>query len=203
MAEPIVRVLYARGAFAATGGTPLVASVLAVFGLGLPAFVLTKAFTPGFFAREDTRTPMIFAAISVAINIVTALILFPEIGAPGIAVASAIAGWVNCILLFATLWRRGQWGNDRALLLRIPRLVAAAIVMAVAARYAIDHHLAGWFLPSQPTHVQAVALMGVVLVSMIVYFAIAFGTGGASLGMLRRNLRRGGGAPAPAPGDDA
>ena len=58
MSEPIVRVLYERGAFAATNGTPTVSAVLAIFGLGLPAFVLIKAFTPGYFAREDTRTPM-------------------------------------------------------------------------------------------------------------------------------------------------
>ena len=44
-------------------------AILAIFGLGLPAFVLIKAFTPGYFAREDTRTPMIFAAISVAVNV--------------------------------------------------------------------------------------------------------------------------------------
>ena len=69
MSEPIVRVLYERGAFAANGTTPTVAAILAIFGLGLPAFVLIKAFTPGYFAREDTRTPMIFAAISVAVNV--------------------------------------------------------------------------------------------------------------------------------------
>ncbi|HEV7417836.1 MAG TPA: murein biosynthesis integral membrane protein MurJ, partial [Tianweitania sediminis] len=52
LAEPVVRVLYERGAFAANGSTPLVAAVLAIFALGLPAFVLIKAFTPGYFARE-------------------------------------------------------------------------------------------------------------------------------------------------------
>ena len=80
MSEPIVRVLYERGAFAATNSTPIVSAVLAIFGLGLPAFVLIKAFTPGYFAREDTRTPMYFAAISVAVNVSVALTLFPTIG---------------------------------------------------------------------------------------------------------------------------
>jgi putative peptidoglycan lipid II flippase len=59
MAEPIVRVLYERGAVRRHNSTPTVASILAIFALGLPAFVLIKAFTPGYFAREDTRTPMI------------------------------------------------------------------------------------------------------------------------------------------------
>ena len=73
MSEPIVRVLYERGQFAADGSTPVVAAILAIFALGLPAFVLIKAFTPGYFAREDTRTPMYFAGLSVLVNISIAL----------------------------------------------------------------------------------------------------------------------------------
>ena len=60
MSEPIVRMLYERGNFS-TASTHTVGNILAIYGLGLPAFVLIKAFLPGFFAREDTRTPMIFA----------------------------------------------------------------------------------------------------------------------------------------------
>ena len=112
ISEPIVRVLYERGAFAANDSTSTVSAILAIFGLGLPAFVLIKAFTPGYFAREDTRTPMIFAAISVAVNVAMALALFPSMGAPGIAAASAAAGWLNAALLLLVLIRRGHWGRD-------------------------------------------------------------------------------------------
>ena len=52
-----MRVLYERGAFTPQT-TRRWSPILAIFGLGLPAFVLIKAFTPGYFAREDTRTPM-------------------------------------------------------------------------------------------------------------------------------------------------
>src|SRR5690606_9217877 len=114
ISEPIIRVLYERGAFTADD-TTLVSSILAIFALGLPAFVLIKAFTPGYFAREDTRTPMYFAGISVAVNITLALTLFPSMGAPGIAVASAVAGWINALLLFAVLVKRGHWGRDAGL----------------------------------------------------------------------------------------
>ena len=190
MSEPIVRVLYERGAFAATNGTPTVAAVLAIFGLGLPAFVLIKAFTPGYFAREDTRTPMYFAAISVLVNIATALTLFPIIGAPGIATASAIAGWVNAALLLAVLIRRGHWGRDIALLTRIPRLLVAAAVMTgvlwlglrqFPERLAATAHLT----------TQASTLAALVAVGAVVYFVVAFGIGGADLGMIRRNVKRG------------
>lgn len=110
MAEPIVRFLYERGNFAPSA-TVTVAQILGIYGLGLPAFVLIKAFIPGFFAREDTRTPMIFAAISVVVNVSLALTLFPRLGGPGIAIAEITAGWVNAALLFGMLlWRvTGMW----------------------------------------------------------------------------------------------
>jgi putative peptidoglycan lipid II flippase len=190
LAEPIVRVLYERGAFAANNGTPLVSAVLSIFGLGLPAFVLIKAFTPGYFAREDTRTPMYFAAISVLVNVSVALTLFPSIGAPGIATASAIAGWVNAVLLLAVLIRRGHWGRDVGLIGRIPRLLIAAVVMG-----AVLHFAVGYFAPELASgarlRVQAITLVGLVAAGTAVYFAVAFGIGGADLGMIRRNIKRG------------
>lgn len=190
MSEPIIRVLYERGQFAADGSTQIVASVLAIFGMGLPAFVLIKAFTPGYFAREDTRTPMYFAAISVAVNISLALWLFPSMGAPGIAVASAVAGWINAAMLLGVLVWRGHWGGDVPLFTRIPRLVLAAAVMAVALHYG-----AIWFgeelSSAAPIWTQAGALAMLCGAGAIIYFVLAFATGGAQLGVLRRNVRRG------------
>jgi putative peptidoglycan lipid II flippase len=152
-----VRVLYERGAFADNNSTPVVAAILAIFALGLPAFVLIKAFTPGYFAREDTRTPMIFAAISVAVNVSLALWLFPSMGAPAIAVASIIAGWVNAWLLFVVLIWRGHWGSDRPLLTRIPRLVLAAAIMGGALYYG-NLWLAAHLAADAPIWNQAAAL---------------------------------------------
>ncbi len=189
MSEEIVRVLYERGAFEVTT-TQSVSAALAVFGLGLPAFVLIKAFTPGFFAREDTKTPMRFAAVSVAVNVTLALTLFPVIAEAGIAAAETTAGWVNASLLFATLVWRGHWKLDRPLMTRIPRLVVAAAIMAVGIHYAAAW-MGDWFAPSAPLTVQLAALAALVFGAMVVYFAIAFAIGGASLGMIRRNINRG------------
>jgi putative peptidoglycan lipid II flippase len=190
MAEPIVRVLYERGAFS-VDTTQSVSAALAVFGLGLPAFVMIKAFTPGFFAREDTRTPMIFAGISVTVNVALALTLFPLIAEAGIAAAEATAGWVNATLLLTTLIRRGHWRLDRSLLTRIPRLVLAAAIMAAFVWFAAGW-LASWLAHDSPLPMQAAALAALILGAMVIYFAVAFGTGGADLDMIRRNLRRDG-----------
>lgn len=193
ISEPIVRVLYERGAFT-SDDTLLVSSILAVFGLGLPAFVLIKAFTPGYFAREDTKTPMVFAAISVAINITIALTLFPRMGAPGIAVASVVAGWTNALMLLVVLIRRGHWGHDAPLMKRIPRLVLSSALMG-AALYGGAMWLAPWLAPSASLLAQTGALALLCGAGAFVYFALAFATGGADLGMVRRNVRRGSAAP--------
>ncbi|MBX3598339.1 MAG: murein biosynthesis integral membrane protein MurJ [Rhizobiaceae bacterium] len=190
ISEPIVRVLYERGQFLATNSTPTVSAILAIFGLGLPAFVLIKAFTPGYFAREDTRTPMIFAAISVAVNLALAIALLPRMGAPGIAVAAVVSGWLNAIMLLFTLVRRGHWGTDKALLKRIPRLLLASGVMGLALWYANDW-LAPWLVTGSPLLTKAAALGVMTGGGALVYFAVAFGIGGADIGMVRRNIRRG------------
>jgi putative peptidoglycan lipid II flippase len=194
ISEPIVRVLYERGAFTADD-TVLVSSILAVFGLGLPAFVLIKAFTPGYFAREDTKTPMVFAAISVAINITIALTLFPRMGAPGIAVASVVAGWANALMLLVVLIRRGHWGHDAPLTRRIPRLVLSSALMG-AALYGGAVWLSPWLAPSASLLAQTGSLALLCVAGALVYFVLAFATGGADAGMVRRNVRRGSAAPA-------
>jgi len=199
MSEPIVRVLYERGAFTPED-TSLVASILAIFGLGLPAFVLIKAFTPGYFAREDTKTPMIFAAISVAVNVTAALWLFPSMGAPGIAVASAVAGWVNAAMLLGVLIWRGHWGGDPGLRKRAPRLIVACAIMA-AAIYAAVSYLAPQLSSASPLYTQALTLAIIVGGAMLIYFAAAFGLGGADMGMIRRNIRRKGNPAPTAPPD--
>ncbi|GGA88382.1 putative lipid II flippase MurJ [Brucella endophytica] len=193
MSEPIVRLLYERGEFS-PHATSVVAGILAIYGLGLPAFVLIKAFIPGFFAREDTRTPMIFAGISVIVNVSLALTLFPLYSAPGIAIAEIVAGWVNAILLFSTLVWRGHWGRDIPLLTRIPRLVLAAAVMAGGLYFAttrFDYLLAH----GVPFLVRAATLAVLVVAGAAVYFALAFGLGGADAGMIRRSLKRKGKQP--------
>jgi putative peptidoglycan lipid II flippase len=189
MSEPIVRVLYERGAFTPED-TAVVSEVLAIFGIGLPAFVLIKAFTPGYFAREDTRTPMIFAAVSVAVNITTALWLFPTMGAAGIATASALAGWANAGLLLGVLiWRR-HWAGDSGLLRRAPRLVLVSALMAGAIHVAVSW-LAPQFAHDAPIYTQASALAAVVFGAMVLYFGAAFALGGADISMIRRNINRG------------
>ena len=135
--SPIVRVLFERGAYTATD-TAATAGALAIFALGLPAFVLIKVFSPAFFAREDTRTPMRFATISLTLNTLGSaglFFLFREIGIMphlGIAVATTLGGWLNAGLLWMGLRRAGHFAADARLLRALPMIVLSSIAMGAA-----------------------------------------------------------------------
>lgn len=188
LSDEIIRVLYERGAFGAEN-TAVVASILAIYGLGLPGFVLIKALQPGYYAREDTKTPMRFTLISVALNTGLAVSLFPIFAESGIAVAEAAAGWTNTILLFSVLLWRGHLSVEWSLVTRTLRLLVAAAIMGGVLAYISDYWSA-WLLPSSPLVNQLMALAGLIAIAMPVYFGIAFLIGGANIGMIRRSLKR-------------
>lgn len=133
----LVSGLFQRGEFDASDAVGTALAVQA-FAIGLPAFVLIKVFAPGFFAREDTKTPMRFAAVSMLVNVVVGVALFviirryfDEFGHVGLAAATSLAGWINAILLMIALRRRGGLETDARLRDRLPRIVIATIGMGV------------------------------------------------------------------------
>ncbi|AYC99434.1 murein biosynthesis integral membrane protein MurJ [Neorhizobium sp. NCHU2750] len=189
LSDAIIRVLYERGAFTADN-TAVVGGILAIYGLGLPGFVLIKALQPGFYAREDTKTPMRFTMLSVVVNSGLAISLFPVLAERGIATAEATAGWINTILLFTTLTWRGDLIWEWQLAKRAALLLVSTAVMAAVLVYALPH-AAPWLAPGAHL-VEKVAALGVLIgIAMVVYFGVAFLIGGADLGMIRRNIKRG------------
>jgi putative peptidoglycan lipid II flippase len=120
--------IYQRGAFTAET-TAQVAKALRWFALGLPGFVLLKVLTPAFFARENTRTPMIWAGISAALNLSLGYILFVTIGFHGLALATSIAAWVNIVGLGVLLLKSGDLAPDARLIKHLPRIILASAVM--------------------------------------------------------------------------
>ncbi|MEL6369952.1 MAG: murein biosynthesis integral membrane protein MurJ [Pseudomonadota bacterium] len=117
----------------------MTAGALALFGIGLPAFVWQKVFLPAFYSREDTRTPMKFALWAIVINTVVALALFPAFGFFAVAFATSLATWVQIALLAFELHKRRQFQPDTRLFARITRTIAATAVMAAAIIWARGH----------------------------------------------------------------
>ena len=178
LAEPIIRVLFERGRFGAED-TLRTAGALAAFAVGLPAFVLIKALTPGFFAREDTRTPLYIALGAIALNIVLTIVFLwgTTLAHVGIALASSLSGWVNAALLGAVLIRRGQWAPDGRLRQRTLRMIVAAVGMGGAL-------WAGLILLG-PTMAHSSVLGALALAGICIAGALAYGMLGAALGVVR------------------
>ena len=149
--------------------------------------MLVKVLTPGFYAREDTKTPVRYAMISVAVNLVGNLILIPTIHYAGPPLATAIASSVNVAMLYVTLKRRGHFQTDARLRRRIPRLLAAAILMGVALWFLdplVDPYLTGSILR------RGLALTVLVAGGGAVYALACFVTGAYRLSDLKALLGR-------------
>ena len=166
---PIVAALFERGAFDAAA-TQATATALAAYAVGLPAYVGIRVFTPGFFAREDTMTPVIIAAVSIAVNIALNLILMREFAHVGIAMASSISAWINVLGLVIILMMRGHYTIDRRLLARSAGIIAASTIMGAGLWFG-----AAWATPwlAAGALVEVAALSALIIGGTTIYFVSA------------------------------
>jgi putative peptidoglycan lipid II flippase len=183
---PIVAVLFQRGAFGGEAAQAT-AAALAAFALGLPAYVLIKALAPGFFAREDTATPVKIAVGALILNVVVALSLMPFLAHVGIALATAISAWANATALAVLLYRRGLLAPDERLKTRLVRVVVCSAVMAIILWLAV-RGLAPWLVPGSFQGIAALAL--VVIAGLAVYGVLAHILGVMRWTEMRALLRR-------------
>ncbi len=183
---PIVAALFQHGAFTPED-TVKTAQALAAFSIGLPAYILVKVLTPGYYARSDTKTPVRYATISIAVNFVLNLALIVPLQHMGPPLATAIASWVNVAMLYRTLRQRGDFVLDAQLSRRIWRLVGAAVAMGAVMFFLNDR-----FTPY--THgawtIRTTAMLVLVGAGCLVYAAACFVTGAVRIGDLKALIRR-------------
>lgn len=191
LAEPIITVLFQRGAFGpeaarATG------EVLACLALGVPAHVLSKVLAPGFYAREDTRTPVRVAILALAVNAAAATLLIGPLGHVGVALAMALSSWANALGLAWLLWRRHVLLPDRGLRRRGGGILLAALAMAAAIALA---------LRLVPGHAGPLPLAFLIGLGGASFFLAAWAAGALDARAMRRLWARpaldGGGGPVP------
>lgn len=186
IASPVVVVLFERGAFGPVESVATGAALVAYAG-GLPAFVLIKVLTPGYFARQDTRTPVRVAVLCLLVNVALNLLLMGPLAHVGIALATTLAGWLNVALLAAGLARRGHLRPDARLRRRLPRMAAACGGMAAVlwgTGLGVDSLLA------QATGWRILALAALAGAGLAAYAGLAGAAGLVSLRELRGLLRR-------------
>ena len=182
---PIVSVLFERGAFGADDARATALAV-AIYGAGLPAFVMQKVLQPLYFARHDTRRPFRYALVALAVNAVVAVGLSPVIGYAAAAWGTTLAGWAMLWLLWRGTGRMGSVARlDARFLSRLWRIAAASLamgaVLVLAARTAAP-------LLDSPAALPALAAL--VALGVVVYAAAGRALGAFRIGEIRAALRR-------------
>jgi putative peptidoglycan lipid II flippase len=188
LADPITATVYNYGKFTAFD-TRMAAISLTLMSVGIPAFMLSKVLSPAFYARQDTKTPMRAALLTVAANVVlTIAITLPLMlnGVPGahggIALATALAGIVNAWLLWRYLRRAGLLVPQPGWSVFALRLAVASLVMA-AAVVALRVWVGDW------TAIADVGERVLWLVAAVGAGALAYGATLLALGLRPRHLR--------------
>jgi putative peptidoglycan lipid II flippase len=182
---PIVRVLFQRGEFSAADAV-LTAQALTGYAVGLPAFSATRIAAQTFYALGDTRTPVLVGFVSVAVNVVLALLLMWPLRHTGLALASSLSSYVNVLGLCWLLRRRLDGPRGADLWRSLARTLAASALLALWCA-GMSGLVPG--VPA-PTHQGLVWTVVALVGGMVVYAAGAAALGSSEirglLGMLRR-----------------
>lgn len=185
-APAFVTAFFVGGKFSAANGV-VMADIVVALVAGLPAYVIVKILNPGFFAREDTRTPVWTALISLTFNIILNIWVVREYGIVGLAAATACSASLNCLLLYIVLHRRGWFRFTFGLAGKIVRQLVATAAMAA---------LLWWLTPQLADYYgggvidRAWSLTALVLSGMVVFFGVAFLTGAVDKRILDQLKRR-------------
>jgi putative peptidoglycan lipid II flippase len=200
----LVDSLYTRGAYTHADAHQTAAALLN-YGWGVPALVLAQLFSRAFFARQDTKTPMRFGLIQVAVNVALGVTLFHYIGVAGIAAGTAAAWWLNVVMMAVTLARRGDYHPSPRAISKLLRILAASIALgAILAtisyfRAPIEAVLSRASIG--PLHGKELAVALTCIVAAGTYPLLLFASGGLTLAEAKAALRRRKGAPPEGPAD--
>jgi putative peptidoglycan lipid II flippase len=183
--EPIIRLLFERGAFL-PADTRAILPILVVFGLGLPFYSFVTLLTRAFHAFKDTATPVRMAAIGFGLNLVLSITLMRVLGTLGLAVASNTAIVVQTVLLQVMMSRHRAGFGFLPLVPVVLRQIVAAGAMAIILWFS-------WrFLQLQlsPMSAALVAVLGLIPVGAVVYGGVLWLIGPDERRVLRASWER-------------
>lgn len=173
LALPLVRTLFEHGQFT-TVDSQATAYTLQAYTIGLMAFCWVRVLATACYAEKDAKAPMRFALISVAANIILAIILMQPLGYVGLALATSLASWLNVVMLwhrFSSMQQQPVLNQDN--LQRMLRAFIACIPMA-AFLYALPLF---WSFPEQEKLMQVLWLSCAVGGGILIFFSLALTMG--------------------------
>ncbi len=183
---PLVSALFEHGA-TKRSDTEAMAFACAIYGLGLPAFIFQKLLQPLYFAREDTRTPFLYAILAMMINGLLAVGLMPYFGWISAAVATSVSSWVMVILLSYGARKFGDIAQfDSQTKIRFKKIIIMSLGMGTIL-WISDLYLG----PMMQTSVMRIFYgTGIVFAGITIYWSFSQLSGGFSLDELISSKRR-------------
>jgi putative peptidoglycan lipid II flippase len=131
LAEPLVATLFMS--FGGGAMTPydvrMAGYALEMFAIALPGFVLVRVLSPAFFANEDTKAPLRYASVAVAVNLIGSLLTFSWFGHVGLAWATAMSAWTHVVLLYVGLQRHDLY-RPSSMAIGVAKSLVASSVLA-------------------------------------------------------------------------
>lgn len=186
ISEPLIDLMFARGQFSISD-VAATSNALIAYSVGLPAFVLIKIFTPGFFAQGDTKTPVKIALFSIIFNIIISLSLINWLQYVGMALGTSFASILNAGVLCYILRKRGMFEFEMAVLVQCVRILVSAILMS-ALLVAQQHFLRGSFMNQGFTQ-EALYIMILIFSGMASFFIFLRALGGYKLKEVKSMLK--------------
>ena len=138
LAEPILAALFLYGDVMTARDMSMATLSLRAYSFGLIAFMLIKVLAPGFFARQDMRTPVRIGVIAMASNmalnvlLVVPLHFYWQVGHVGLALATSLSAFLNALLLFFALRRKSIYVPSNTAWLRFGVNLLLAVTMMLA-----------------------------------------------------------------------
>ncbi|OQY28108.1 MAG: murein biosynthesis integral membrane protein MurJ [Candidatus Cloacimonetes bacterium 4572_55] len=169
--EPLIKLLYQRGAFDATS-LKLTSSALLYYSVGLFAYGGVKAVAQFFYAQKDTKTPVKAAAFAMGINILLNLILIQPLQLGGLALATSLSAMVNMSLLLYILHKQKTKRMDkrRTILTRKLWIAFSKILFAAAVMGIIVHYFYGAMFRFQHANIpNAIMVLAAIAAGVVSY----------------------------------
>lgn len=185
LAGPMISTLFQSDVF--TSDDVLMARrSLVAYALGLLAFILIKVLAPGYYARQDTRTPVRIGVVAMASNMLLNLALIFPLQHAGLALATSLSAYLNAFLLWRGLYRERVYRPSAGWIRLVLQVVAGCAAMALVLLSGAGD-LVSWFGHG---HLErALRLGGWIAAGGASYFLVLYATG-MRPAMLRRSVRR-------------
>ena len=173
LAGPILATLFQSDHFTPRDVEMASLSLIA-YGSGLLSFIAIKVLAPGYFSRQDTKTPVRIAVIAMSVNMLLNLLLVFPLAHAGLALATALSATLNAWLLYRGLRREGVYQPQPGWRLRILHGVLASAVMALVI-YGLMGEWASWLVMGRSEKI--LLLLGIITAAAVSYGAVLFACG--------------------------